>query len=157
MNNEILVVFQYEKWFFYQAIWFKAILLKFFCEFWRRFLILLIKTIIALKLSHDSTSTCKKLVPNFWPRNSWLNSAFFGTMNKFINLSQFQKTFAVAKHQKTIYESTWDHNMIMTLLFVGKQTAHRQKLLEEWNDQRLWNRVFTLKTYMYWINRFFKR
>ena len=32
MNNKILVVFQYEKWFVYQTSWFKAHLLNFFSD-----------------------------------------------------------------------------------------------------------------------------
>ena len=53
MNYEILVVFQSENWFVYLTTWFKPHFLRFFSENWYKFWILLIKTIVASKLSQD--------------------------------------------------------------------------------------------------------
>ena len=51
MNNEILLVFQYEKWFVYQTTWYKAGFLSFFSsENWCKSLNLLIKNKISIKI-----------------------------------------------------------------------------------------------------------
>ena len=59
MNNEILVVFQCEKWFVYQATWFKAHLLRLF------FLKIDVNIIAKSSLSSDSNSDSPKTVKKF--------------------------------------------------------------------------------------------
>ena len=65
MNKEILVVFQCKIWFVYQATWFKAPLLSFSPENWRKFLILLIKNISFIFLGNGVSR--KNASEIYWP------------------------------------------------------------------------------------------
>ena len=79
-----MVVFQCEKWFVYQTIWFKALLLRFFSENWRKFLILLI---IALKLSHHFNL---RYFFSWEDENNWLLKLWFFKTSE-TPLTQFSK------------------------------------------------------------------